>query len=138
MSDDTTAGPVGDDPTPPAAGPPPAAPPPPVAPPPPAAPAGPPPSFEPPAYAPLMHDRWRRRRMPLLIVAAALVLGCFMGVGATLIGAFVVGHHGGHHFEHGFHPGDRGGLPNRGGGFGPNTRNGGTQPSYVVPAPATT
>src|SRR3954454_19026361 len=59
---------------------------------------------------------WRDRRIPLILIAAALLLGCVLGAGVVGVGALVIGHHG-----------DDRGYVNRDGrdgpGIGPN-RNG--------------
>jgi hypothetical protein len=44
------------------------------------------------AYSPIpSRPGWRDRRVPLLALAATLVLGCVLGAGAATIGALVVG-----------------------------------------------
>jgi hypothetical protein len=37
-------------------------------------------------------DRWWNRRLPLVLTAAALVLGCFLGACAIGVGAIVIGY----------------------------------------------
>jgi len=43
---------------------------------------------------PGVSSRWRPWRIPLLIAAAALLLGCALGAGVVAVGAFLVGGHG--------------------------------------------
>jgi hypothetical protein len=82
--------------------------------------------------------RWWNRRVPLLIIAAALLLGCVLGAGLFAVGALVAGIGHGDDRSHS----NRGGRGDGNGGrhFGGDQRNlpapGPSTPPIVVPPPA--
>jgi hypothetical protein len=84
--------------------------------------------------------RWWTRRVPLLIIAAALLLGCVLGAGVVAVAALVVGDH--HGDDRGYSNRDeRGGRPGPG-NWGPYQRGGapggpGFRGGRPVPAPPT-
>jgi hypothetical protein len=113
----------------------------------------PPPGDTRPGYAPPpvvgTRERWYQRRVPLLVTAAVLLLGCVLGCGIAAVGALVIGHHGdrggfsrvddrGPVGPGGYPGGDRrGGFPGDGGpGRGPREPQQ-QQPPQQAPAPAT-
>jgi hypothetical protein len=104
----------------------------------------------PPVAAPVVvRERWYQRRVPLLVTAAVLLLGCVLGCGIAAVGALVIGHHGdrgrfsrvddrGPVGPGGYPGGDRrGGFPGDGGpGRGPREPQQ-QQPPQQAPTPAT-
>jgi hypothetical protein len=72
--------------------------------------------------------RWWTRRVPLLLTAAALLLGCFLGAGVTAVGAFVVGE--------GLGGGDRHHSRNDGRGDGDGRDSDRRQPAPAASTPA--
>jgi hypothetical protein len=103
----------------------------------------------PPVAAPVVvRERWYQRRVPLLVTAAVLLLGCVLGCGIAAVGALIIGHHGdrggfsrvderGPGGPGGF-PGDRrGGFPGDGGpGRGPRQQAPQQAPAPATPTPA--
>jgi hypothetical protein len=88
--------------------------------------------------------RWWNRRVPLLVIGAALVLGCLLGGGVVAVGALVGDFHGGDdrgHFsrdDRADRRGNDGGIrPGRGDNRGNGRRGDGPDKPAPTPAPST-